>query len=40
MEWTVELKIKGDNSVNDTKIPQNLLDFQCGLSHEQTDWNE
>ena len=29
---TMELKIKGDNSVNDTKIEQKLLDFQCGLS--------
>ena len=31
-EHTEEFKIKGDNSVNDAKIQEKLLDFQCGLS--------
>ena len=32
--------IKGDNSVNDTKIQLKLLDFQCGLSPKGRDWND
>ena len=32
IECTVDLKIKIDNSVHDTQIQQNPLDFQCGLS--------
>ena len=34
MECTDELKTKGGNTVNDTKIQQKLLDFQCELTPE------
>ena len=27
LEWTVDFTIKGDNSVNDSQIQPNLLDF-------------
>ena len=29
IEWAVEFQIKGYNSINNTKIQQKLLDFQC-----------
>ena len=30
-EYTIEFKIKGDNSANDSEIQQKLFYFQCEL---------